>query len=334
MANDAWYLKPNAGVEPLFGRWYLWPHLIPPATAARNITERHLKIMDSYVSAPMVHASAVSNPRMLGGPFIDYEGQRVDEIKALRQHTVEQQRDLIQLSAAIAELEEMLRTNAKGFSLDSLYARVPDLLRGYVELGYDLNNHPSYRLIEPLLYRSRLYDKAAQTMVLSLTKGDDRPFVLSTPRLDRPDAAHLKLPFDDPLVDELFRMKTEPRAWREIQDLFERAPMPVDLLRSLFSDQPPPPYQPYTGRGVRWRYFGHACILVESAGTTILLDPVLSYTYEIDDVALHLRGSARHYRLRADYPQPSGSHSVRNPVAAPPQDPAGDRAAQRRRCAA
>src|SRR5262245_35722895 len=145
MKYEALYLKPSAGVEPLFASWYAWPHLIPPATAARNVTERHLKIMDSYVSAPNVHASAVKNPRMLGGPFIDYEGKRVDEIKALRQRTVERQRVLLELSAAIAELEAMLRSAATGYSLDPLYAQVPEILRGYVELGYDLNNHPSYR---------------------------------------------------------------------------------------------------------------------------------------------------------------------------------------------
>jgi L-ascorbate metabolism protein UlaG (beta-lactamase superfamily) len=280
MSNSALYLKPNALVEPLFAGWYVWPHLIPPATASRNITERHLKIMDSYIGAPMVHATAVKNPRMLGGPFIDYEGTRVDEIKALRLQTIEQQHDLIELSEAIAALEDMLRANAKGFSLESLYPCVPDILRGYVELGYDLNNNASYRLVEPLLYRSRFYDKRAQSIMLSLTTGDDRPFVLSTPRLEGNGAAHLKVAFDDPILDDLFRMKTEPRSWPEIQELLEPADIPEPQLRSFFTDEPPPSYQPYTGRGVRWRYFGHACVLVEAGGTTILLDPVLSYTYE------------------------------------------------------
>jgi L-ascorbate metabolism protein UlaG (beta-lactamase superfamily) len=31
---------------------------------------------------------------------------------------------------------------------------------------------------------------------------------------------------------------------------------------------------------VRWRYFGHACILIETAGISMMFDPVLSYTYE------------------------------------------------------
>ncbi len=79
MKNDLLFLKPNIQVEPLFDSWYAWAHLISPATAARNITERHLTIMDSYIGAPELHAAAVKNPKLLGGPFIDYGGERVDE---------------------------------------------------------------------------------------------------------------------------------------------------------------------------------------------------------------------------------------------------------------
>ena len=73
MSNELLYLKQNVQIEPLVDQWYAWSHLIPPATAARNITDRHLKIMDSYISAPQIHANAVKNPKMLGGPFIDYD---------------------------------------------------------------------------------------------------------------------------------------------------------------------------------------------------------------------------------------------------------------------
>lgn len=36
------------------------------------------------------------------------------------------------------------------------------------------------------------------------------------------------------------------------------------------------------GAGLRWRYFGHACILIESRGISVLFDPVLSYSYNSD----------------------------------------------------
>jgi L-ascorbate metabolism protein UlaG (beta-lactamase superfamily) len=280
MHDGAHYLRPNVQVEPLFGQWYVWPHLIPPATASRNVTERHFKIMDSYISAPILHANAVKNPKMLGGPFIDYGGKRVDEIRDLRQRTKEQMAPLLRLSAAISELDDSLRLNAKGFSLQPLYPSVPDILRGYVELGYDLNNYPSFRILEPLMYRSEYYDRSAQSLMLSVTTGDDRPFVLSTPRLEDQRSIHLRVAYDDELVDRLFRSKTCPMSWSEILAIFDGHGVSEEALQRLFSEEPPRTYAFYTGRGVRWRYFGHACILIESGGQSILFDPVLSYTYE------------------------------------------------------
>ena len=282
MNTELVYLRPNVVVEPLFDQWYAWTHLIPPATASRNITERHLKIIDSYISEPEFHASAVRNPKMLGGPFIDLGGKRVDEIKALRENTKTKRAALIELSLAITELDAVLRTEARGFSLESLYARVPAPLRGYVELVYDLNNHPSFRLLEALLYRSKYYDRSAQSLALSLISSDERPFVLSTPRLDSLETIELRIPFASETVDWLFRTKSSPQPWGKIRDLLNVPQSKTELLSSMFTREPPRPYKPYTGSGIRWRYFGHACILVEASGVSMLLDPVLSYTYEAE----------------------------------------------------
>ncbi|HKX27099.1 MAG TPA: MBL fold metallo-hydrolase [Blastocatellia bacterium] len=282
MNNDLLYLRQNIQVEPLFDYWYAWSHLISPATAARNLTERHLKIMDSYINMPQVHANAVKNPKLLGGPFIDYGGERVAEIKSLRDQTKRTRSSLLELSAAISSLDEILRTQARGLSLQPLYQLVPDALKGYVELVYDLNHNPSFRLIEPLLYQSRYYDRSAQSLMLSVLTGDDRPFVLSTPRLESDSLFHFRVPFDDERVDELFRLKSSPRPWREIQEMLEFPESSASLVRSFLTPEPPSRYSPYQGPGVRWRYFGHACILLEMSGLSILFDPVLSYTYESD----------------------------------------------------
>lgn len=280
--NDELYLRQNVQVEPLADQWYAWSYLIPPATAARNITERHLKIMDSYINTPQIHASAVKNPKMLGGPFIDYDGKRVDEIRALRDRIRKERTHLLELSAALVSLDAMLRESAKGHCLQPLYARVPDILRGYVELVYDLNNHPSFRLVEPLLYRSKYYDRSQQSLFLSMIQNDSRPFVLSTPRLECDGALHLSHPFDHSSVDDLFRLKNQPQPWPVIKEMLELPDMCDNLMRAFLTTEPPPPYVPYTGHGVRWRYFGHACILIESNGVSMLFDPVLSYTYEND----------------------------------------------------
>src|SRR5438105_11736021 len=114
MSNELLYLKQNVQIEPLIDGWYAWSHLIPPATAARNITERHLKIMDSYIGNPQIHANAVKNPKMLGGPFIDYSGKRVDEIRALRDRIKKERAHLLALSAALGTLDAMLRESGKG----------------------------------------------------------------------------------------------------------------------------------------------------------------------------------------------------------------------------
>jgi L-ascorbate metabolism protein UlaG (beta-lactamase superfamily) len=280
MEHEELYLKQNVQLEPLIDHWYAWPHLIPPATAARNITERHLKIMDSYIGSPQVHANAVKNPKMLGGPFIDLGPKRVDEIRALRDQIKTERAHLLELSAAIAALDALLRESAKGHSLEALYSRVPEVLRGYVELVYDLNNHPSFRIIEPLLYRSKYYDRSQQSLMLSLIQDDARPFVLSTPRLKSEGSVHLKLPFDHESVDRLFRLKTEPGPWRYIKEMLALPDAADGLMRSFLTTEPPPKYKAYGGDGLRWRYFGHACILIESRGANILCDPVLSYTYD------------------------------------------------------
>jgi len=278
--NELFYLRQNIQVEPLIDHWYAWAHLIPPATAARNITERHIKIMDSYISGPQIHAHAVKNPKMLGGPFIDYGGQRVDEIRALRDRIRKDRVHLLELSAAVQALDSMLRERADGHSLQPLYSAIPDTLRGYVELVYDLNNHPSFRLFEPLLYRSRYYDRSMQSLTLSEITADERPFMLSTPRLESEHSLHLRLPFDHEAIDELFRLKTSPRPWAEIKEMLQVADKDDKLLLSFLTTEVPRRYTPYIGSGVRWRYFGHACILIESNGVSMLFDPVLSYTYE------------------------------------------------------
>lgn len=278
--DDLLYLRPNVQLEPLVDQWYAWSHLIPPANLARNLSQRHLKIMDSYVQDPAVHAEAVRNPRMSGGPFIDCKGERVDEIRTLRDRIRERRKAILELSLALEHLNRMLCAEAKGLSLEPLYAKVPAILKGYVELTYDLNGSANFRLLEPLLYRSCYYQIDAQSLMLSEITGDDRPFALSTPRLESPETVHLWIPFKDEAVDQLFRLKTTPLPRYKISNLYGDLNGSDRTFWSFFTPASPPTYVSYSGPGIRWRYFGHACILVETQGISVLVDPVLSYTYE------------------------------------------------------
>jgi L-ascorbate metabolism protein UlaG (beta-lactamase superfamily) len=278
--NNALYLRPNIVAEPLIDGWYAWTHLIPPATAARNVTERHLKIMESYLECPEAHDAAVQDAAMAGGPYMHFDRNREGDVRALRDRTLHDRKDLIELSRAIEKLDELLRAKAKGFSLDALYAEVPPCLQGMVEIVYDLNNQPSFRLIEPLLYRSPLYSDAFQSVMLSVISADDRPFVMSTPRLEKGNAIQLQIPFASERYDQLFGMKRQPASFEAMRDMLELNDEDASLFRTFLTTELPPPYVNYNGPGARWRYFGHACILLEVAGTSVLLDPVLSYTYE------------------------------------------------------
>lgn len=283
MSQEKLYLRPNVMVEPLVDQWYAWAHLLSPATAAMNIVERHLAIMESYLRAPQVHVAAVKNPKMLGGPFIDYGDRvRTDELRELMERTRRDRAPMIRFCEAVQQLDAILRSEAVGYSLEPLYERIPEPLRGYCELVYDLNNHPSFRLVEPLLYESPYYDESAQSLMISEIAGDDRPFILSTPRLVEDGDLHLRIPFAHAGLDELFRMKREPRTLGEIADALDLDGGTAEALRPFLTPEAPRTYSPYEGDGVRWRYLGHACILVEARGVSILLDPVLSYTYESD----------------------------------------------------
>ncbi|HLH97113.1 MAG TPA: MBL fold metallo-hydrolase [Xanthobacteraceae bacterium] len=274
------FLRQNIMAEPLVDAWYAWAHLIPPATAARNLTEKQLKMMDSYIESPESHQAAVANPALVGGPFMDFDRDRVAEVKALRDRTLKKSGRLIELSHAIEQLDELLRQKAGGASLEDLYADVPPCLKGYVELVYDLNNHPSFRLIEPLLYKSDFYDPSTQNVLLSEITHDDRPFVLSTPRLDLGDSLQLCIPFASDLYEKLFETKYKPSSFRALRAALDLNDEDAARLSKFLTTEPPAPYARYDGAGARWRYFGHACILLETRETTILLDPVLSYTYE------------------------------------------------------
>jgi L-ascorbate metabolism protein UlaG (beta-lactamase superfamily) len=281
--NDLVFIKPNLAIEPLVDNWYAWPHLISPATAAMNIKDRHLKIMNSYVQNPMIHAAAIKSPKMLGGPFIDYGGKRVDEIKGLIDNTMEKCAELLGLRDDIFQLNEMLKKEAKGYALTELYQRIPERLQGLVELVYDINNNPSFRFFESLLYATEYYNESLQSFNLFLVQDDDsRSFVLSTPKLPNNEILRVNLPFKSEKIDELFDMSIHPRKWAEVKALFEIEPGKEELYKSFFTTETPVKYKRYDGDGILTRYFGHACILTETKHTTILADPLISYGYESD----------------------------------------------------
>ena len=205
---------------------------------------------------------------------------KAPSVKALVEKTSKEHASLLELAGAIQQMNTTLASEASGFSLEPLYEKVPEPLRGYVELMYDLNNNPSIRFIEGLLYKSSYYNEASQSIALSLVEQDERPFALSTPNLGDAGKLYLPLAFRSAGLDELFKMKTAPQTFDYIKEVLKVPEKDEELFSTFFTSQAPPPPARYQGEDVRVRYFGHACILVESKETSILFDPLISYKYD------------------------------------------------------
>ena len=282
MNNDNVYLKQNILVEPLHNQWYAWTYLISPASSSMYIANLHVKIMRSFVASPQVHMSALKNPAMMGSSFMYHGADKVDEIKDLLEKTNKEQVQILEFAEAIKTLDQMLKNQADGCSLEPLYQNIPPILKGYVELVYDLNNNPSIRFIEGLLYKSQYYSQSSQTIALSLIEQDKRPFVFSTPRLIDNQCLHLKIPFNHEGLDILFNMKDFPNSFNDIKDVLGIQNQSNDLFSSFFTEEPPKKHSRYSNDHIRVRYFGHACILIETKELSILCDPLISYSYEND----------------------------------------------------
>jgi L-ascorbate metabolism protein UlaG (beta-lactamase superfamily) len=274
------YLKERVQVEPLFNRWHAWILMVPPVTAALNLLDRYLKIMQSYVNSPALHAAAIKNPAMRGGPFIDLDVDRVAEVRDLIRETESRNSSLLGFARAIKQLNQLLAERARGEAMETLYSEVPDLLKGYVELCYDLNHNPSFRFFESLVYRSEYYREAEASQSFELTEAardGDRPFILSTPRLRSPKAVSLDLPFSSRRLDELYRMRRSPRSYDTVRSALGVEIENEPLFRSFFTTEAPKSYARYDGDSFRIRYFGHACLLIESKEVRILIDPIVSH---------------------------------------------------------
>jgi L-ascorbate metabolism protein UlaG (beta-lactamase superfamily) len=279
MTQQNLYLKQNVLVEPLFNQWYAWSYLIAPATAAMYVENWHLNILRSFIATPQIHISAQKNPAMRGGPLLDCPVERVGEIKDLLEKTIQENKSLLQFASALKSFDEKLQAEAIGYSLKTLYQEIPDSLQGYIELVYDLHNQPSMRFIEGMLYRSPYYRPSAQSIALSLIHEDNRAFVLTTPRLTECQHVNLQIPFAHEGLDELFEMKTVPKPLSYIREQLHIQGN-EELFQSFFTEEPPNCRRNYEGQDVRIRYYGHACILIETSNTRILIDPLISYKYD------------------------------------------------------
>jgi L-ascorbate metabolism protein UlaG (beta-lactamase superfamily) len=272
--TDLYRLADSTAIEPLINQWAVWSDLIAPVPYSLHMVHYQIKTLSSYVANPEIHLKALKNPKFVGGPFVDVAAERAQEVADLLDSMQREQSENIRFAAEVTTFYNYLTAEAKGQSLEPFYQKVPDLLRGYVELVYDYFNHPILRFVESLLYESRYYRKGLQSFRIFEQKHDNcrRPF-LSTPRLAEEDQLDWRVPFDDPRLDELTKLEDEAKPLAQIRQLLGLEPGDEAKLAPLLTTEPPPSRERWQGQGLRVRYFGHASVLVEFNGVAILTDP-------------------------------------------------------------
>ncbi len=281
-----YFLKFNVIAEPLINQWYASLRLVSPAMAAMIFANSHQKIMMSYIASPQMHEMACQHPETKGGPFIEYPIRKTDEIKKLLEETQKHAADFFIFAEDVKKLHELLSKHPKGMSLEPLYEKISDTLKGFIELYYDLANQPHFRFIEALLYKGYFNTSRLQQLVLSFAHEDHRSFMLSTPRLFDQNDYVLSKPFRTEAYDLLFASRTQGLDESKLEELCLALDIKSNDPRflSFFTQQLiEKKYEPLAfDESVRIRYFGHACVLIETQKMSILFDPIISYEYMTD----------------------------------------------------
>jgi L-ascorbate metabolism protein UlaG (beta-lactamase superfamily) len=242
------YLREDVRVEPLVGGFRAWTQLLPPHTYAVNLVAKHL-------------------------PKLRQAAEESGSVAALLATTLDGQADVVEFAQALGEADELLAAEADGRALEPLYAQVPAPLKGYVELVYDRAGNPSLRFLEGLLYGNGRAHEELQGLEMRLLAADAEELRMRTPRVEREGAVQCRLAFDDGAWDVLARARTEavPRAGLE-------AVLGSDHgLDGFLTGEPPAreETEPLT-EGMRARFFGHACVLMQSPRSNVLVDPLIA----------------------------------------------------------
>jgi L-ascorbate metabolism protein UlaG (beta-lactamase superfamily) len=260
--------------EPLVNSWAVWADALSPVPQALHLANYQLPLLRSFLSSPNLHAEGSANPELAGGSFIDLLPARLPEVHDLLRRCEQTQSSSLDLARAVRDFSCRLLEWGCGQSLEPLYSELPEPLRGVSELVYDYHNRPTLRLIEALLYRSRYYRRDLQELRFFAEQTDSaRPFFLNTPRLQEANEVRLAVPFDATTVDDLFRTELCPKPLAYFRERLMVDEVQLPVLRGLLSPTPRTARPSWTGPGVRLRYFGHACVLIEWNGTAILVDP-------------------------------------------------------------
>jgi L-ascorbate metabolism protein UlaG (beta-lactamase superfamily) len=309
MGDESVFLRSNAIIEPLVDGFYAWAHTVAPVQAAMNLAFLQVPLLESYLQSPQVHVKASVNPALRGGFFVNIGEDRLSAVRDMLASIKRDRAEMLRFASAITEAEDIVRESATGFDLTPLYPKLPPELSGLVELAYDTSNQPTLRFMEPLVYQSSVYTEERQSVQLSLETGVERPFILSTPRLPGGGLLDLRIPFRHPGLEELFRGRVHSTTRERLREALELGPEQAGQLEGLLAAEPDLAADRHIDGGGRIRYFGHACLVLQTPEAAIITDPWISadssasgrYTYrdlpDYIDLALITHGHQDHIVL-------------------------------------
>jgi L-ascorbate metabolism protein UlaG (beta-lactamase superfamily) len=276
VSEERLFLRPNTIVEPLADRFYASLYVTAPVAATMNLAFRQIPMLESYLQTPEWHFAGSRNPNFRGGFFVGVEESRKAEVQELLAAIRRDRADMIRFAQAIGEAEKIVRENATGYDLRPLYPMLPPELSGLVEIAYDTGNVASLHFQESLVYRSKAYTEDRQSVQLSVETGIERPFVMSTPRLPSPDVLELPIPFRHPGLEQLFRARVRPTTPAALREALELGDAEAAQLSRLLVEESGLAPDRHVEAGARIRYWGHACLLLQTPEVSIMTDPFIS----------------------------------------------------------
>lgn len=269
------YLDEAVAAVPLVDSWYAWGQLVDPVSYALNIRGRYIPLLESFVEAPELHADAVQDDVLLGGPFVGLPASDVDRAAGLLSE-LRCKAQLASFAAAIRELYAGLGEQRDVGTAAEI--AIPKLLQGLVDVGLDVLGRPHVRIRGSLVEEAGLVSEARQSVYLSRLHPDRRTFVFSTPFLDRSNGVEVATRFADSRLDALFRAYEQPvDAARLGADLGLSGAAMMRFSSLFLRAESKRRYRPPDNKTLRWRHFGHGCVLVEAEGASILIDPLIAH---------------------------------------------------------
>jgi L-ascorbate metabolism protein UlaG (beta-lactamase superfamily) len=268
MRANKLFLRSDVQVEPLVGFWRAWPHLIFPPTYALNLRSKILPSLER----------ALATTDQGGDDRKGVRGFNRQELEFILARALDEGARYLALATELTDFMQALARDAKGQPLAPFYEMLPRGLRGKVELYYDTAHSANMRFIGGLAYSPQLYCPQLQRVSVKRLMGHSDRRNLQSPRIEGGGQLILSCTFEGEQLKGLLRARQAPVSRSELHDLFGggREADSIDCLLTETQDQPapfhradPPPF--------RLQYLGHACVLLQSRHSSILVDPLISY---------------------------------------------------------